>query len=76
MPMKVMCDNISNNDCGSSMCSAIGMCVVCCVFMNFDVTLGEMRFRNQCLGFLILNVSFLQHAGLAHEHSITLFLVV
>ena len=60
MPMEVMFDAIFNNDCGSSVCSTIGMlCVVYCVLWNFNVACGEMCFRNHydvCV--LVLYVDF------------------
>ena len=56
-----MFDTIFNNDCGSSVCSTIGMlCVVYCVVRDFNVaSRGEMCFRNQHdVRFLVLYEGF------------------
>jgi hypothetical protein len=56
-----MFDAISNNDCGSSVCSTVRkLCVLYWVVGNFDVTfLSEMYSRNQHdIYFLIVCVGF------------------
>ena len=61
VPVEVMFDDIFKNDCVSSVCGTIGMlCVVYCVFWNFNVAFrGEMLFRNQHdVFFLVLYVGF------------------